>query len=389
MADAQDRNLPASEKKIRKAREDGQVARSRDLGHLAMVGGGGALLVAFAGPLAQWMQKLLGVGLRFDARMLAEPDVLTRRLGELTWAWLAVLLPIGGIGLALALGSGLAAGGWNFTMKALAPKFSKLDPLSGLGRMVSSEHLVQVGKACGLALILGAIGGAWLFWHFAEFHDALTMPLPQALAHTSSTLIGGLGLLLLALVVFAAIDVPLQHFLIMKRLKMSHQEAKQEHKDAEGNVEVKAKVKARMREMARKRMLAAVPTADLVVMNPTHYAVALKYEDGRMGAPRVVAKGADLMAFKIRDIAREHKVPVLTLPPLARALYAHTEVDQEVPGALFQAVAQVLAYVYQLRAHVAGRGAAPRDLPPIKVPAELDPHNKPKAAADEDAGDAD
>jgi len=215
------------------------------------------------------------------------------------------------------------------------------------------------------------------------------MKLNRALAHTYRTLIGGLGMMLMALVVFAAIDVPLQHFLVMKRLKMSHQEAKQEYKDAEGNVEVKAKVKARMREMAKKRMLAAVPTADLVVMNPTHYAVALKYEDGKMGAPRVVAKGMDLMAFKIRDIAREHKVPVLTLPPLARALYAHTEVDQEVPGPLFQAVAQVLAYVYQLRAHVAGRGAAPRDLPPINVPADLDPHNKPKVAPDDAAPSGD
>jgi flagellar biosynthetic protein FlhB len=167
--------------------------------------------------------------------------------------------------------------------------------------------------------------------------------------------------------------VPLQRTLWRSRLKMSTQEAKQEHKDAEGNIEVKGKIKARMREMARRRMLAAVPKADLVVMNPTHYAVALKYDEAAMAAPRVVAKGADLLALKIRDVARDAGVPVLQAAPLARALYAHTELDQEVPAKLFSAVAQVLAYVYQLRAALAGRGAMPRDLPEIAVPPEMDP----------------
>ncbi len=184
------------------------------------------------------------------------------------------------------------------------------------------------------------------------------------------------GLLLLAVVLalFAVIDVPLQRRNLANRLKMSHQEAKQEHKETEGNVEVKGRIKARMREMAKKRMLAAVPKADLVVMNPTHYAVALKYDEGRMAAPRVVAKGADLMALKIRDLAREHKVPVLQAAPLARALYTHGEVDHEIPARLFSAVAQVLAYVYQLRAALAGHAAMPSDLPPITVPPDLDPH---------------
>ena len=173
--------------------------------------------------------------------------------------------------------------------------------------------------------------------------------------------LGGLVLLLLALAVFAAVDVPLQRHLQLKRLKMSHQEVKQEHKELEGNPEVKAKIKARMREMAKRRMLAAVPQADLVVMNPTHYAVALKYDDATMAAPRVVAKGADLLAMRIRDLARDAKVPVLQAPPLARALYAHAEIDREVPAALFAAVAQVLAYVYQLRAALAGKAPMPGD----------------------------
>ena len=375
MADAQDRNLPASEKKIRKARSEGQVARSRDLGHLLVVGGGGAALVWALPPLADWAGRLLASGLRFDVQALARADGMTRHLSALTWAWMAVLLPIGAVGTVLALGAALASGGWNFTFKPLAPNFGKLNPLAGLGRMVSGQHLGDLAKACGLSLILGAVGGLWLYLHLGRFHDALAMPLPVALAHTGGALLNGLGLLMVVLAVFAAIDVPLQRRMLANRLKMSHQEAKQEHKEAEGNGEVKGRIKARMREMAKKRMLAAVPKADLVVMNPTHYAVALKYDEGRMAAPRLVAKGADLMALKIRDLAREHKVPVLQAAPLARALYTHTEVDHEIPARLFSAVAQVLAHVYQLRAALAGRAAMPQDLPPIVVPPDLDPQS--------------
>jgi flagellar biosynthetic protein FlhB len=201
------------------------------------------------------------------------------------------------------------------------------------------------------------------------------MPLPQAFVHVLRSLQGGIALLVVALALFAAIDVPLQRFLHNSRLKMSHQEVKQEQKDAEGNVEVKAKVRARMREMVRRRMMAAVPTADLVVMNPTHYAVALKYDEATMGAPRVVAKGADLIAMKIRDLAKAADVPVLQAAPLARALYAHAGIDREIPAALFAAVAQVLAYVYQLRAALVGRAPMPAAVPEVEVPAELDPHH--------------
>ncbi len=373
MADAQDRHLPASQKKIRKARSEGQVARSRDLAHLLVVGAGGALLVALLPRLGDWLARILVTGLLFDAQLLAEPGVLTQRLATLSWAWLAVLLPLGAASLLLALGASLASGGWNFTLQPLLPNFGKLDPLAGLARMLSGQHLGDLAKACALALLLGLIGGAYLVTHLPQFHDALALPLPAALAHTGSTLVNGLALLLILLVVFAAIDVPLQRAMLAKRLKMSHQEARQEQKEAEGNIEVKGRIRARMREMAKKRMLTAVPGADLVVMNPTHYAVALKYDPAGMAAPRVVAKGADLLAMKIRDLATQHKVPVLQAAPLARALFAHTEVDREIPARLFSAVAQVLAYVYQLRAAMAGQGAMPADLPPIDVPADLDP----------------
>jgi len=349
-------------------------------------GGCGAALVLAMPHLGDWLLRILATGLRFDAALLARDDVLTHRLAELTWGWVLVLLPLGAVSLLLALGAGLAVGGWNFTWKPLAPNFGKLNPVSGLGQMFSGQRLADLGKACLLSLLLFVIGGFYLYSRWDRFHDALAMPLPAALAHTAEAMTLGLGLLLVVLAVFAAIDVPLQRFMLLKRLRMTKEEAKQEHKETEGSPEIKGRIRQRQREMARKRMLAAVPTADLVVMNPTHFAVALKYDEAAMGAPRVVAKGADLLAFKIRDIAKEHRVPVLEAPPLARALYAHTEVDQEIPVRLFTAVAQVLAYVYQLKRALSGEGPWPAELPPLAVPADMDPLNQPGRAT---AGDAD
>jgi len=376
MADSQDRNLPASPRRITKAREDGQVARSRDLAHLLPMAAGAAALVMLAPMATHAAGQLLSAGLRFDANALASPQGMLQSLSQQGQRLLAVLLPLG-VGLAVAaVAAAVLSGGWNFSWKALAPKFSKLDPLSGLGRMFSKAQLGDTLKASGLALVLAVIGGFVMSRSLARFHDALAMPLPAALSHTAQSVLWGVWWLLLPLAAFAAVDVPLQRHLWMKRLMMSREEAKQEMKELEGNLEVKAKVKARMREMANRRMLASVPKADLVVMNPTHYAVALKYDDATMAAPRVLAKGADLLAMRIRDIARDAKVPVLRSPPLARALYAHVEIDREVPAALFAAVAQVLAYVYQLRAALNGKAPMPQAVPEPQLPPGFDPHEE-------------
>ena len=377
---AQDRHLPASARKIQKAREDGQVARSRDLGHFGAVAGGGALLV-LAAPLATgWLQDLVAHGLAFDAKSLAGTQPMTERLGESTLRMLALVLPLGVALWLLAAAAGVLCGGWNWTFKPLMPKFDKLDPLSGLGRVFSKHQLGETLKACALALVLGTIGALWLRAHAGDFAQTLALPLPAAIGQGASMLQSGLLLLVLALAAFALIDVPWQRKRLLDQLKMSHQELKEEFKQLEGNQEVKSKVRVKMRELANRRMLAAVPKADLVVMNPTHYAVALRYDDKTMAAPRVVAKGADLLALKIRDLAKEAKVPVLQAPPLARALYAHAEIDREVPAALFAAVAQVLAWVYQLRASMAGQGVQPAEPQALPVPDELDPHHEKKAA---------
>jgi len=372
-----DKKLPASARKLQRAREEGQIARSRDFGHLAAMAAGGGVLMLAAPTLSGWMKDLLANGLRFDAASVRNTGFMAERLGDLVTKMLFVVLPMGVLMVLVAVGASVLIGGWVWSFKPMTPHFSKLNPLSGIGRVFSRQQLIDALKASVLAVILGAIGAAYLHHHVDAFGGVLAMPLPAALSHAGSVMLGGLMLLLVALGVFAAIDVPLQRHLHLERLKMSHQEMKQEQKDVEGNLEMKSKVRARMREMANRRMIAAVPGADLVVMNPTHYAVALKYDETAMGAPKVVAKGADLMAMKIRDTATDARVPVLQAPVLARALYAHAEVDREIPAALFSAVAQVLAYVYQLRAAMAGRMAMPGALPELNVPVELDPHHKP------------
>lgn len=379
----QNRTLPATPRKIERARADGQVARSRDLGHFLALGAGVAILGAFAPDLTRWLAMSLAEALRFDVAQVGDPRAMPERLVVLSRILLSVLLPMGAVALVLALAAGLLSGGWNFTFKPLAPKFSKLDPLAGIARLFSLAHVTDAAKACLLALLLVA-GGAWVLagsWPRATM--LLAMPLPQALAAAGELLQRGLLTLGILLALFAVVDVPLQRQLLARRLRMSVVELKREMRESEGNTEVKSKMRVRMREMANRRMLAAVPRADLVVMNPTHYAVALKYDEAKMVAPRVVAKGADLLALRMRDIAKEARVPVLQAPALARALYAHTEIDREVPARLFGAVAQVLAWVYQLRDAVATGRPFAAPAPEPLVPADMDPLADSPAAAGE------
>ena len=354
MADAQDRRLPATDRKIRKARAEGQVPRSRDLSHFAAIGAFIGLLAAFAPTLTAALIASFADALRFDAGALAGRQMMSERLARFSEQPLLLVLLVGVVMALVAVAGAVLSGGWNFSWQAVAPKFNKLNPLAGVGRMLSRQQLVNTLKACLLALMLGAIGAVYLQANLSQLVDVIGMPLQTAMASAGATLYGGLLMLVLALALFAAVDVPLQRYQVAEQMKMSVAEFKQEQREVEGNAEIKARQRSRMREVANRRMLAAVPTADLVVMNPTHFAVALKYEEGRMAAPKVVAKGADLLAFRIRDAAQGAKVPVLQAPPLARALYAHAEIDHEVPAALFAVVAQVLAHVYQLRAFVAG-----------------------------------
>ena len=376
MADssAQDKTLPATPRRLEKAREEGQVARSRDLGHVAAIAGGGVALIVIAPYAAAGLKDALARSLRFDAAHALAADAMSAHLLTWTQTLLWGVIPFSLVLTALGVVSAIAMGGWTWTLQPLMPKLGVLNPVAGLGRVFSKKQLVDALKASLLALILGSLGASWLGRHVGDLAGVLAMPLPQAIASVSGSLVAGMVPLVLALALFAAIDVPLQKRLHGEKLKMSHQEVKQEQKELDGNAEVKSKVRARMREMTKRRMMIAVPKADLVVMNPTHYAVALKYDDQTMAAPRVVAKGTDLTALRIRELAEGASVPVLEAPVLARALHAHAELDAEIPAALFAAVAQVLAYVYQLRAAMRGQVPMPGALPSLDVPAELDPH---------------
>jgi len=369
MADNADRNLPASAKKIRKAREEGNVPRSRDLGHFVAMGLAAALLFTVMPSLTSYSQRLLADGLTFDHATIASPQLSGEHAVGLFTRGLMIVMIVGGLFMAAAFASNIAFGGWNLAMKAVTPNFGRMNPIAGLGRMFNFHQLVTVLKASLLAIAVGFAGTMYLKNHFSDLGGVLTVELPDGLATVGRTLGGGFLAMVGVLAAWAMVDVPWQRKQFMDKLKMSKQEQKQEHKESEGNAEVKAKMKQKMREMAKRRMMKAVPAADIVVMNPTHYAVALKYDQEAMGAPRVVAKGTDRLAMRIRDLARDAGVPVLEAPPLARALYTHVEIDGEVPAMLFAAVAQVLAWVYQLRAAPNLNVRAPN----VSVPPELDP----------------
>jgi flagellar biosynthetic protein FlhB len=244
-----------------------------------------------------------------------------------------------------------------------------------LGRIFSRQQFFEVLKLVALTSVVSSIAWSFLAAHLVDFSTLLLRPLDAALAQLGQWLTLGVGFLLTVVFVVAGIDVPLSKMLHKHRLRMSHQEVKQEHKETDGNPQLKGRMRALQREAANRSSISAVPKADLVVMNPTHYAVAIRYDEATMAAPRVIAKGADLLAMKIRDVAKGCDVPVLQSPMLARALYAHAEIDSEIPPGLYSAVAQVLAYVYQLKAALRGKGPMPTAQPVPHVPPELDPHH--------------
>ena len=223
---------------------------------------------------------------------------------------------------------------------------------------------------------------AWLVWSNVDAIVSLSLEAPTAAIGHMGDIIGKVFLLASGAMIFIVVlDLPYQLWNFYNKLKMTKEQLRQEAKESEGDPHVKARIRAQQREVARRRMMAEVPGADVVVTNPTHYAVALKYSEGKMGAPRVVAKGADLVAAKIRELAAEHRVPLLEAPPLARALFRHTEIGDEIPATLYAAVAEVLAYVFQLRHFEKAGGAYPAAPTALPVPPELDPQQGKGATA--------
>jgi flagellar biosynthetic protein FlhB len=378
---SQDRNLPASERKLKKAREDGQVSRSEDLSHLAVLGSGAVAVLVLAPILFDQLKRSMGQQLSFDAAAVMRPGTMLQRLSDGTSIGLAGCVAFAAIVMTSAILAAVASGGWVTSLKPLMPDFSRLNPLSGFGNLFSKKKLLSTGKMLVLTGILFAIATSFLSSGLLPMASLLLQPSSAAIGQLTQWLTGGLGLMLLVVMLAAMVDVPLQMFLHKDQMKMSHQEVKQEGKESDGNPQIKSKIRQKQRELAQKSSVNAVPKADFVVMNPTHFAVAIRYDEKSMRAPRVVSKGADLLAMKIRDVAKQHSIPVLQSPMLARALYANAELDQDIPSALYTAVAQVLAYVYRLRAAMRGEGSMPQDVPQPFVPPELDPLSKTLNAA--------
>ena len=369
----QDRTLDPTAKRYEDARKEGQVPRSRDLAHFCIVGSSVAVLAIAGQSIATASRGLLVRGLQFDAVTATDPTRMSERLGQLVGESLTATAPVLAVMLVAAIASPLLIGGWLFAPTSLLPNLSRLDPVTGFQRLLSVQSLVGLGKTLLLALLLAVVGGFYIVGHMEQFASLASDSLPQALSQLFGLVLTAFALLTVTLAAMAAIDVPYQIISFRNRLKMTVQEVRQEDKEMQGDPRLKAQVRKVQREMARRRMMAAVPKADVIVTNPTHFAVALKYMDDRHRAPVVVAKGMDAVAARIRELGREAGVPQLEAPPLARALYQHVELGSEIPAALYTAVAQVLAYVFQLRRHAQGQGPRPVEPGDIEVPEGMDP----------------
>jgi flagellar biosynthetic protein FlhB len=364
---------PASGRKIDQAREQGNVPRSKELSSFLVTLVGVSALWMMSGWMYERIGGLMRRGFTFGHEQAYETDMMGRALLDISSAGLVALLPLLIVIFIAAVGSHVALGGFVLSGEAFKFDITRMNPVSGMKRFVSVNGLVELVKGVFKSTFILGVAG-FLVWHYRfEMLSLMSMPLEAGLIRFGQMLILTSFALCTSLALIAAADVPYQLWHYFKELRMSKEDVKQENKESEGDPKVKGKIRQRQQEMARRRMMEAVPKADVVVTNPTHFAVALKYESGKMGAPTVVAKGADFMAQTIRDLAKEHNVPLLEAPPLARALYHNAKLDQQIPAALYTAVAEVMAYIYQLNQFLAQGGLPPQAPGTIGVPDGLDP----------------
>jgi flagellar biosynthetic protein FlhB len=376
MADDSDaeKTEAASPRRLEQAREEGDVPRSREVATFTVLMAAGAGLWMTGSGLVRQLSSTLVSGLSLTREQVFQPDVLIHRIVMDLVQVLIACLPLGLAVMVVALASPLLVGGWLFSAKAFTPNFGKLNPINGLGNLFSKNSLVELIKAIAKTVVVAAVAYMVMLRYKDAIFGLANEPPREAFAHLLDMMAMSFLFLVGSLGFIAAIDAPYQMWHYANKLKMTRQELIQESKESDGNPQIKGKIRQLQREMAKRRMMADVPTADVVVTNPTHYAVALKYADGSRGAPKVVAKGTDEVAAKIRELAKEHKVAILEAPALARALHKHTDIGDEIPARLYAAVAEVLAYVYQLRAYRPG-GHYPDRPNKLDVPADMDPNN--------------
>jgi len=363
---------PATPRRLEKAREEGQVVHSRELSTFVMLMTGVLGLWTLGGMLGRKLNVVMRTSLSFEPATAFDTHRMLSQFGIAIWESLLAFFPLLLMFGVAALVAPLALGGWSFSTKSFAPDFTRLNPLSGLGRMFSSHTLVELLKAIAKSLLVGGVGG-WMVWH--ELPEAIALmnaPVDEALLHMMEMVLYVCGMVAGSLLLVAALDVPWQLWTFYKKLRMTKEEIKQEMKETDGDPHIKARIRQQQRAIARRRMMSEVPKADVVVTNPTHFAVALRYdESARWNAPRVVAKGTEEVAARIRELAAEHRIPVLSAPPLARALHRHVELGQEIPAGLYTAVAEILAWVFQLKNWHYSYGPQPDAPTEFVVPDEL------------------
>lgn len=367
---------PASPRRLEKAREEGQIARSRELNTFLILAVGVGTLWFSAGFLYRQLMLLFQHSMSFEADMVADPTAIVTRIVSLGQRVLMGLSPLLLMVFITALIAPVLLGGLVFSSKALEPKFERLNPLKGIKRLFAWQTLVELIKTLAKAGLIGLIA-VLVLWHYRDAMLSLSyINVQAALVQGMQLMVLCCALIVAGLLIIVLIDVPWQLFSYFKKLRMSRQEVKDEHKESEGDPHVKGRIRSQQRAMAQRRMMSAVPSADVVVTNPSHFSVALRYAEGASEAPIVVAKGRGLIALQIIERAQQHHVPILEAPPLARILYHHVELEQEIPPILYASVAQVLAWVYQLKNWQRGQGPWP-DRPELtQIPYELDPQQQ-------------
>lgn len=347
---SQEKTEQPTPKKLREARQKGQIPRSKELNSMSIMvmGAGGLLMLGsfMLGSLSEMMKK----GFTLSREQLMDKSSLLAQFGEAVWAALSAIMPFLVLMTVVAIFTPLMLGGWAFSFDQIALKAERLNPISGLKRIFSAKGLMELVKAMAKFLLVSVIAVSFMWSQSDEFLNLGREPFVQGLTHAAWLFGYSFLVMSFSLILIAAIDVPFQLWDHSQKLKMTLQEVRDEMKETEGRPEVKSKVRALQQEMAQRRMMEDVPSADVIITNPTHYAVALKYDPENMAVPVVVAMGKDLIALKIREIARENDIEIFEAPPLARTLYAHSKLGQEIPGQLYYAVAQVLAFVFQLKA---------------------------------------
>lgn len=378
-----ERTESPSARRLEQARSEGRVPQSRELTAFLVLAAATAGFWILGGWLTRHAGAILRQGLTFERDAAFDPQSMTNSFASLSWEALLLASPLFLLTIVAAVATPFAMGGWNFSTEALAPNFAKLDPIKGVQRMFSWHSVGELVKAILKAALIGGV----IYWVIqrqqGQLFALILQSVEPALASFGHMVVFAMIGLVAGLAVIAALDVPFQLWRYYAGLRMTKEEVRQEAKETEGDPHLKARIRSQQREMARRRMMSEVPKADVVVTNPTHFAVALKYDRERMGAPQVVAKGTALIAQRIRELAAENKVPVVEAPPLARALYRHADIGEQVPVALYTAVAEILAYVYQLNQFLTNRGNLLPPSPPraVTVPAGMDPGEVAGAAA--------